>query len=121
ELALARLPKSQNDRQSECECIWNPSHKSPLSSANPKRAMRQSFHCWRALSLRCLHRSKIHSPFVMLSAVIFALDGVLADSETCWSQIDAKLLAEYGATYHGEHHKNVIGVSYRIVVEFYKK
>ena len=57
----------------------------------------------------------------MLSAVIFDLDGVLADSETCWSQIDAKLLAEYGVTYHGEHHKNVIGVSYRIVVEFYKK
>jgi HAD superfamily hydrolase (TIGR01509 family) len=57
----------------------------------------------------------------MLSAVIFDLDGVLADSETWWSQIDAKLLAEYSVTYHGEHHKNVIGVSYRIVVEFYKK
>ena len=57
----------------------------------------------------------------MLSAVIFDLDGVLADSETWWSQIDAKLLAEYGVTYRGEHHKNVIGVSYRIVVEFYKK
>jgi HAD superfamily hydrolase (TIGR01509 family) len=57
----------------------------------------------------------------MLSAVIFDLDGVLADSETWWSQIDAKLLAEYGVTYHGELHQNVIGVSYRIVVEFYKK
>jgi HAD superfamily hydrolase (TIGR01509 family) len=57
----------------------------------------------------------------MLSAVIFDLDGVLADSETWWSQIDAKLLADYGVTYHGEHHQNVVGISYRLAVEFYKK
>jgi HAD superfamily hydrolase (TIGR01509 family) len=57
----------------------------------------------------------------MLSAVIFDLDGVLADSEPQWSEIDAKLLADYGVTYHGEHHQNVVGVSYRLVVEFYKK
>jgi HAD superfamily hydrolase (TIGR01509 family) len=57
----------------------------------------------------------------MLSAVIFDLDGVLADSEPWWSQIDAKLLAEYGVTYRGEHHRNVVGVSYRLAVEFYKK
>src|SRR4029453_2550888 len=71
--------------------------------------------------LRCLPRSKIHSPSVMLSAVIFDLDGVLADSETWWSEIDAKLLAQYGVTYRGEHHQNVVGVSYRLAVEFYKK
>src|SRR2546421_248878 len=59
--------------------------------------------------------------FSMLSAVIFDLDGVLADSEPWWSEIDAKLLAEYGVTYHGEHHQNVVGVSYRLAVEFYKK
>jgi len=57
----------------------------------------------------------------MLSAVIFDLDGVLADSEPRWSEIDAKLLAEHGVTYHGEHHQNVVGVSYRLAVEFYKK
>jgi HAD superfamily hydrolase (TIGR01509 family) len=57
----------------------------------------------------------------MLSAVIFDLDGVLADSEPLWSEIDAKLLADYGVTYRGEHHQNVVGVSYRIAVEFYKK
>jgi haloacid dehalogenase superfamily, subfamily IA, variant 3 with third motif having DD or ED/haloacid dehalogenase superfamily, subfamily IA, variant 1 with third motif having Dx(3-4)D or Dx(3-4)E len=57
----------------------------------------------------------------MLSAVIFDLDGVLADSEPWWSHIDAKLLAEYGVTYRGEHHQNVVGVSYRLAVEFYKK
>jgi HAD superfamily hydrolase (TIGR01509 family) len=57
----------------------------------------------------------------MVSAVLFDLDGVLADSETWWNQIDAKLLADYGVTYHGEHHQDVIGVSYRLAVEFYKK
>src|SRR4029077_13902422 len=61
------------------------------------------------------------STSVMLSAVIFDLDGVLADSEAWWSQIDAKLLAEYGVTYHGEYHQNVLGVSYRLPGEFYKK
>ena len=57
----------------------------------------------------------------MLSAVIFDLDGVLADSEPWWNQIDAKLLAEYGATYRGEYHKEVLGVSYPLAIDFYKK
>ena len=57
----------------------------------------------------------------MLSAIIFDLDGVLADSEAWWNQIDAKLLAAYGVTYRGEYHQNVVGVSYRLAVEFYKK
>jgi HAD superfamily hydrolase (TIGR01509 family) len=54
-------------------------------------------------------------------AIIFDLDGVLADSEPCWNEIDAKLLAEYGATYRGEYHREVLGVSYPIAVAFYKK
>ena len=54
-------------------------------------------------------------------AVIFDLDGVLADSEPWWNEIDAKLLAEHGITYRGEYHRNVLGVSYRLAVEFYKK
>jgi len=57
------------------------------------------------------------SPFY---TVIFDLDGVLADSEPWWNQIDAKLLAEYGVSYCGEYHRNVLGVSYRLAVEFYK-
>jgi HAD superfamily hydrolase (TIGR01509 family) len=61
------------------------------------------------------------STSLMLSAVIFDLDGVLADSETSWSEIDAKLLADYGVTYRGEYHQDVVGVSYRLAVEFYKK
>src|SRR5437762_7808787 len=55
-----------------------------------------------------------------LRAVIFDLDGVLADSEPCWNEIDAKLLREYGVNYRGEYHRNVLGVSYRVAVEFYK-
>src|SRR5215216_3624788 len=53
-------------------------------------------------------------------AVIFDLDGVLADSEPWWNQIDAKLLSEHGVSYRGEYHRNVLGVSYRLAVEFYK-
>src|SRR5215216_3307056 len=53
-------------------------------------------------------------------AVIFDLDGVLADSEPWWNQIDTKMLAEHGVSYRGEHHENVLGVSYRLAVEFYK-
>jgi len=55
------------------------------------------------------------------AAVIFDLDGVLADSEPWWNEIDAKLLGEYGVIYRGEYHRNVLGVSYRLAVEFYKK
>ena len=51
----------------------------------------------------------------------FDLDGVLADSEPSWRvQIDAKLSAEHGVSYGGEYHRNVLGVSYRVAVEFYK-
>ena len=55
------------------------------------------------------------------AAIIFDLDGVLADSEPWWNRIDAKLLSEYGVNYHGEHHQDVVGVSYRVAIEFYRK
>ena len=58
--------------------------------------------------------------FPTFHAVTFDLDGVLADSEPWWNQIDTKLLAEHGVSYRGEYHRNVLGVSYRIAVEFYK-
>jgi HAD superfamily hydrolase (TIGR01509 family) len=54
-------------------------------------------------------------------AIIFDLDGVLADSEPWWNEIDKKLLGEYGIVYRGEYHRNVLGVSYQLAVEFYKK
>ena len=56
-----------------------------------------------------------------VSAIIFDLDGVLADSEPWWNQIDAKLLAEHGVAYRGEYHQKVLGVSYRIAIDFYKE
>ena len=55
-----------------------------------------------------------------IRVVIFDLDGVLADSELWWNEIDAKLLAEHGVSYRGNYHRNVLGVSYRLAVEFYK-
>jgi HAD superfamily hydrolase (TIGR01509 family) len=55
-----------------------------------------------------------------IQALTFDLDGVLADSEPWWNQIDTKLLAEHGVDYRGQYHRNVLGVSYRIAVEFYK-
>jgi HAD superfamily hydrolase (TIGR01509 family) len=58
---------------------------------------------------------------MLFRAVIFDLDGVLADSEPWWNEIDAKLLAEYSVKYRGEYHSNVLGVSYQVAVEFYKK
>ncbi len=54
-------------------------------------------------------------------AVIFDLDGVLADSEPWWNEIDAKLLSEYGVTHRGEYHREVLGMSYQLAIEFYKK
>src|SRR5438270_1016715 len=65
-----------------------------------------------------------YNPLIMsqpFRAIIFDLDGVLADSEPWWNHIDAQLLREYGADYHGEYHEEVLGVSYPIAVEFYKK
>jgi len=58
------------------------------------------------------------SPFY---AIIFDLDGVLADSEPWWNQIDAELLAQYGVSYRGEYHRNVLGVSYRLGGGCFKK
>jgi HAD superfamily hydrolase (TIGR01549 family) len=62
-----------------------------------------------------------HNMPQLFRAVIFDLDGLLADSEPWWNEIDEKLLAEYGVTYRGEYHRNVLGVSFRLAVEFYKK
>lgn len=69
-------------------------------------------------------RSIFEAPHFMsqaIRAVIFDLDGVLADSEAWWNEIDKTLLAEHGVTYGGEHHRNVLGINYRLAVEFYKK
>ena len=54
-------------------------------------------------------------------AVIFDMDGVLADSEPCWTEIDAAMLAEHGVTYRGEYHRDVLGLSYPLAIDFYKR
>jgi HAD superfamily hydrolase (TIGR01509 family) len=55
-----------------------------------------------------------------IEAVIFDLDGVLADSEPLWTDIDAAMLAEYGVSYAGEHKQRVIGTSFPLALGFYK-
>ncbi len=53
-------------------------------------------------------------------AILFDLDGILADSEPWWNEIDGAMLAEFGVTYRGEYHRDVLGISYRLAIEFYK-
>lgn len=55
-----------------------------------------------------------------LEAVLFDLDGVLADSELWWTQIDATLLAEHGIAYEGEHKEQVLGKSSVLALQFYR-
>lgn len=55
-----------------------------------------------------------------IEAVLFDLDGVLADSEPHWDLIDADLLHEHGVVYAGEHKRHVIGRSFALSLQFYK-
>lgn len=52
-------------------------------------------------------------------AVLFDLDGVLADSEPLWNDIDAAMLSQYGVTYGGEHKASILGKSFPIALQFY--
>jgi HAD superfamily hydrolase (TIGR01509 family) len=56
-----------------------------------------------------------------LQAVIFDMDGVLADSEPHWDEIDADLLREQGVEYNGEHKAQVLGKSFPLALEFYRR
>ena len=57
----------------------------------------------------------------MIEAVLFDMDGVLADSELMWNEIDATMLAAFGFTYHGEHKEHVLGKSFPLALQFYKE
>ena len=35
---------------------------------------------------------------IMISAIIFDLDGLLVDSEPCWDRVRQQIAAEYGQT-----------------------
>jgi HAD superfamily hydrolase (TIGR01509 family) len=55
-----------------------------------------------------------------INTVIFDMDGVLANSETLWNDIDGAMLAEHGVTYAGEHKHQVLGKSFGLSLQFYK-
>ena len=57
----------------------------------------------------------------ILQAVLFDCDGVIADSEELWNEIDAATLAHYGIPdYKGEHKEHVLGRSFALSVGFYR-
>ena len=56
-----------------------------------------------------------------IEALLFDLDGVIADSETMWNAIDGAMLSECGVTYNGEHKEHVLGKSFPLALQFYKE
>lgn len=56
-----------------------------------------------------------------LHAIIFDLDGVLADSEPMWNDIDGALLKHYGVEYSGEFKHEVLGKSFPLALAFYRE
>ena len=60
-----------------------------------------------------------NNPTPRLDAVLFDMDGVLADSEELWNAIDGAMLAECGVEYRGEHKEHVLGKSFPLALQFY--
>jgi HAD superfamily hydrolase (TIGR01509 family) len=54
-----------------------------------------------------------------LQAIIFDLDGVIADSEPTWDVIDGQLLKQYGVEYSGEYKHEVLGKSFPLALKRY--
>jgi HAD superfamily hydrolase (TIGR01509 family) len=58
---------------------------------------------------------------LVIEAVLFDMDGVIADSETGWNEIDGAMLAECGIAYRGELKEHVLGKSFPLALQFYKE
>jgi HAD superfamily hydrolase (TIGR01509 family) len=56
-----------------------------------------------------------------LQAIIFDMDGVLADSEPMWDQIDATMLRHYGVDYNGEFKQDILGRSFPLALKYYSE
>lgn len=57
-----------------------------------------------------------------LQAILFDCDGVIADSEPSWNDIDREHLAAFGvADYDGRHKPSVIGKSFQLSSTFYRE
>lgn len=57
----------------------------------------------------------------IVKAVLFDCDGVIADSEELWNDIDHTVLAQFGVPdYYGQHKEHVLGRSFAISSGFYR-
>ena len=57
----------------------------------------------------------------MIQAILFDCDGIIADSEPTWNEIDRAHLAHFGVTdYDGHLKEHVIGKSFTLAGSFYK-
>ena len=54
------------------------------------------------------------------AAILFDLDGVIADSEPMWNDIDSAMLQTYGIEYAGEHKHQILGTSFTVALNFYR-
>ena len=55
------------------------------------------------------------------AAILFDLDGVIADSEAMWNDIDSAMLKTYGIEYAGEHKRQILGTSFAVALGFYRE